>query len=186
MTTVSNPMTADELFALPGSSGPCELVRGERRMMTPAGYDHGRIENSLNYVLTHFVKQRSLGGVLTSDTGFLLTRNPDTVRCADVAFIRRERINPPDRQGPYYPGAPDLAIEIVSPTDRAGEIDEKVRDWLDHGCQVVWLVNPTWRTVTVYRSGADIKVFTETDALDEPSLLAGFSLPVREIFDVPS
>lgn len=153
-------------------------------MITPTGYDHGRIENRLNYVLTHFVEQHGLGGVLTSDTGFLLARNPDTVRCADVAFILQERIEPPGRQGPYYPGAPDLAIEIASPSDRTGELDEKVQDWLAHGCQVVWLVNPKWRTVTVYRSDADIKIFTEADTLDEPTLLPGFSLPVRQIFDL--
>jgi Uma2 family endonuclease len=149
MTTESNLMTAEELYDLPDREMPCELVRGERRMMTPAGYDHGRIESKLAYALSHCVVQNSLGAILTSDTGFLLARNPDTVRAADVAFLRRDRVDPPDRQGPYYPGAPDLAVEIVSPTDRAGEIDEEVQDWLNHGCQVVWLANPTWRTVTV-------------------------------------
>lgn len=182
--TIANLMTADELYALPSSGGPCELVRGERRMMTPAGYDHGRIENRLNYLLTHFVEQHSLGGVLTSDSGFLLARNPDTVRAANVAFLCRDRVDPPDRNGPYYPGAPDLVIEIVSPSDRTGEIDEKVQDWLGHGCQVVWLVNPKWRTVTIYRSRIDIKVLTEADTLEEPTLLPGFSLLVGKIFDI--
>lgn len=152
-------------------------------MMTPASYDHGRIEVELIYRLTHFVRQQALGEVAPSDTGFLLSRDPDTVRCADVAFICQERIDPPGRQGPYYPGAPDLAIEIVSPTDRAGEIDEKVQDWLHHGCQVVWLVNPKWRTVTIYRGGADISMLTEADELTALSLLPGFRLPIRQIFD---
>jgi Uma2 family endonuclease len=177
-------MTAEELYDLPDQGTPCELVRGERRVMAPAGYDHGRIESKLAYALSHFVVQRSLGAVLTSDTGFLLARNPDTVRAADVTFLRRERVEPPNRSGPYYPGPPDLAVEIVSPTDRTGEIDEKVQDWLDHGCQVVWLVNPKWRTVTVYRSRTDIKVLTEADTLDEAALLPGFSLPVRQVFDL--
>ncbi|MFO0899695.1 MAG: Uma2 family endonuclease [Pirellulales bacterium] len=91
----------------------------------------------------------------------------------------------PQAAAPFSPGPPDLAIEIILPRDRAGEIDEKVQDWLGHGCQAVWLVNPTTRTVTVFRSRLDITVLTAADTLREPGLLPGFELPVREAFAIP-
>src|SRR5689334_21132348 len=103
----ANLMTAEELYALPNSGLSNELVRGERRMMTPASYDHGQVESNIVYFLSHFVRSSSSGEVLTSDTGFLLSRNPDTVRCADGSFVRRGRMNPDGRRGPFYPGAPD-------------------------------------------------------------------------------
>jgi len=182
MTTASNFMTAEELYALPNNGALCELVRGERRMMTPAGYDHSRIVGRLHTWLGAFALQHGLGEVMPADAGFLLSRNPDTLRAPDVSFIRTERLTP-EREGPFFPGAPDLAVEVISPNDRSGEIDEKVQDWLHHGCQVVWLVNPKWRTVTIYRSDTDIQTLTEADTLEEPTLLPGFSLPVGKVFD---
>ncbi len=152
-------------------------------MMTRASYDHSRIVGRLHTWLGAFALQHGLGEVMPADAGFLLSRNPDTLRAPDVSFIRADRLTP-ERDGPFFPGAPDLAVEVISPNDRTGEIDEKVQDWLLHGCQVVWLVNPKWRTVTTYRSGTDIQTFTEADTLDEPSLLPGFCLMVGKVFDV--
>ncbi len=152
-------------------------------MMTPASYDHGQVESNIVYFLTHFVRTKSLGEVLSSDTGFLLARNPDTVRCADGSFVSRDRMNPDGRRGPFYPGAPDLAIEVISPSDRAGEIEEKLRDWLTHGSRVVWLINPMAKLVTVYRGLSDIRVLTAADHLVEIELLPGFELPVQQIFE---
>ncbi len=115
-------------------------------------------------------------------TGFILARNPDTVRAADVAFVRQSRIAEIGIPQFYFPGAPDLAVEVVSPNDRPNEVEAKVQDWLSHGTLMVWVVDPRRRTVAVHRSPADVRELGATDFLEAPDLLPGFGLGVGEIF----
>lgn len=178
---VGQPVTtAEQLFDRP-DLGRCELVHGELVMMSPAGEEHGWIAINISIPLAMFVKERRLGRVYAGDTGFHLARDPDTVRAPDVAFVRAERAG--ERPGVhFFPGAPDLAVEILSPTDRAGEVLEKVHQWLDAGCRGVWLVDPRTRTVTVYRSRTRITVLGIGDALPGEDVVEGFSIPVAEIF----
>ncbi len=110
--------TADHLLSASGELGPCELVRGELIMMVPARFAHGRIEGTIYAALDRFVRSRDLGVVAPGDTGFLLERFPDTVRSPDVAFVCRQRIPSVPPQG-YFPGPPDLAVEICSPDEKA-------------------------------------------------------------------
>ena len=150
-------------------------------MMTPAGSFHGRIEDNIHCQVSVFVRENHLGMVFPGDTGFILERGPDTVRSPDVAFVRRERIPSVPPQG-FFPGSPDLAVEIRSPDERPKEIEDKIRGYLAAGSLVVWDVDPTARTVTVHRPGAEPEVLGEDDTLAEESLLPGFSLAVKAIF----
>ncbi|MBN2578392.1 MAG: Uma2 family endonuclease [Pirellulales bacterium] len=180
MATVEKMMTADELFAL-GNIGRCELIRGELIKMAPTNYEHGGIENNIGALLRDYVKTNRLGRVLCGDPGFIIERDPDTVRAPDVAFVRAER-DPPGGWRKFFPGPPDLAVEVLSPDDRAGEVNVKVQDWLKAGCLMVWTVDPQSKTVTVYRNNREATVFAAADTLIAEDLLPGFSLPVAEIF----
>ena len=150
-------------------------------MMSPAGEEHGWLSAMIAADLTVFVRQHRLGRVYVADTGFQIAHDPDTVRAPDVAFICAERAG--ERPGvKFFPGAPDLAVEVLSPTDRAGEVLAKVHDWLDAGCRAVWLVDPRTRTVTVYRSRSRINVLAIGDQISGDDVVEGFTLPVAEIF----
>jgi len=154
-TTISQSlMTAEELLQLPTGMGKrYELVNGELRTMAPAGYEHGRMALNLGFFLQQFVRQHQLGDVFAAETGFIIRRNPDTVRAPDTGFVSNERLQQYGRpKRVYYPCAPDLVVEVLSPDDRQDEIDEKIEDWFAGGARLVWIVNPRRKTVTVYRS----------------------------------
>jgi Uma2 family endonuclease len=181
MAIIEKIMTADQLFSL-GDIGPCELIRGELIKMSPTGYDHGRISSKIDRALGNFVESRKLGQVLTSEAGFLISCNPDTVLAPDVAFVRADR-DPPGGQKKFFPGAPDLAVEVLSPDDRASEVNAKVQDWLEAGTAVVLVVDPKTQTVAVHRHPHDVQILTHNDRLTLPDLLPEFSLAVKEIFN---
>lgn len=177
-------MTADELLRLPRGECRYELINGELKQMSPAGHEHGRIGMELAVPLGYFVKSRRLGKVYLAETGFKLRSNPDTVRAPDIAFIRQERVEQAESVTGYWVGAPDLAVEVVSPGDTAKEIDTKVSEWLEAGARLVWVVNPKPKTVTVYRTPGDIEVLTEKDTLAGGEVVQGFQIPVAEIFAI--
>lgn len=173
-------VTADDLL---GSCdlGPCELIAGELRMMTPAGRKHGVIAALLSHLLVDHVKEQDLGEVCTAEPGFVLRRDPDTVRAPDVAFIRKERLaGDPDK---FFEGAPDLAVEVVSPSDQAQEVTDKAAAWLAAGAVEVWVVWPETRTITVHRAGADPQTLGEDDTLTGGDVLPGFRCRVGEVFE---
>jgi len=150
--------------------------------MTPAGWAHGMVGGRLDGLLQEHVAREQLGQVFLAETGFLLARDPDTVRAPDIAFIGKDRLSGDLPEEAFWPGAPDLAVEVVSPGDTTGEVDEKVKAWLDAGAAMVWVVNPAWRNVTVYRSAADIKVLTENDELGGEDVVPGFRCRVGDLF----
>jgi Uma2 family endonuclease len=135
----------------------------------------------LGYRLGEYVEPRKLGTILAAETGFLLSRDPDTVRAPDVAFVRAEREPGPIRG--YFPGAPDLAVEVLSPEDRPGPVAEKVAEWLAAGALEVWVVDPRERTVTVHEPHRESRVVDESERLRGGEVLPGFELEVREIFE---
>jgi len=174
--------TAEELLRA-GDVGRCELVRGVLRMMIPAGDEHGRITVRITCAVGNHVMARRLGVLHGAETGFLLARDPDTVRAPDLAFTRAARARPATRG--FVPGAPDLAVEVLSPDDRPGYVREKVAEWLDAGTHAVWVVDPRTRCVTIHGPRAGPRrtvVFRENDTLSGGDLLPGFTLAVRDLF----
>jgi Uma2 family endonuclease len=182
MAVAQQLVTAKELLDMPDDGYRYELVEGELRRMSPASHQHGRIILNLSAPLHHHVRTHNLGTVYAAETGFFLTRNPDTVRAPDVGFVKQERVNAVQEDTGYYPGAPDLAAEVISPNDLYTEVEEKVIAWLEAGTQMVLVVNPRKRIVTVYRSLTMIAVLTENDQLDGADVVPGWILPVAEIF----
>jgi Uma2 family endonuclease len=150
-------------------------------MMTPAGFEHSQIAVAIAALLRNYVQPRGLGQVVGADAGFQIRRDPDTVRSPDVAFVRAERLAADPPRG-FFSGAPDLAVEVLSPTDRANEVQAKVHDWLEAGCYAVWVVDPPRRTVTVYGAASEAAVFHEADTLIAGDILPGLSFPVAAIF----
>jgi Uma2 family endonuclease len=183
MAIATKEYTADELLNMPDDGFRYELLRGELRKMPPAGHQHGRIAMNLATPLDQHVRANELGVVYAAETGFKLAANPDTVRAPDVAFVCKGRLGELKDASGFFPGAPDLAVEVVSPGDTYGEVENKVFDWLAAGAQVVIVVTPRTRTVTVYRSLSDIQVLTERDTLQGGDLVPGWTLPVHGIFD---
>jgi len=120
--------------------------------------------------------------VLSAEPGFLIARDPDTLRVPDISFIRKDRLSNAPPKEVFWPGAPDLAVEVVSPGDTIREIDEKAKAWLAAGTRMVWVVNPAWRNVTVYHSPSDIKTLSEDADLTGEDVVPGFRCRVGDIF----
>ena len=173
-------MTAEELLRLNLPDKRTELVRGRLIVREPAGYRHGDAAASLLIAIGSFLKTNRLGRVFAAETGFTLARNPDTVRAPDVAFIRNERLLDPPPRG-FAEMAPDLAVEVLSPDDRPGEVLAKVSDWLKAGTQLVWVVDPVRNTARVYRAGGTEAVLSGADPLDGEQVIPGFSAPLNEL-----
>lgn len=173
-------MTAEELACLPETEERIELVRGEVRRMPPANPAHGRRAARAVYILTHYADTHDLGSVYTADAGFILGRGPDTVRAPDVAFVRKERMESEPERG-YWELAPDLVVEVVSPSESADDLQEKVTDYLSAGTRLIWALFPRNRTASVYRPDGTIRLLHENDRLDGEDVLPGFSCRVADL-----
>lgn len=182
MTTETRLVTAEELLDMPDDGYRYELVRGELIKMAPAGAEHGDIAAEVGASLRIYVKANGLGKVYATDTGFVIGTDPDHVRAPDVAFVRQERVEAAGRVTGYFPGAPDLAVEVISPNDRYSDVEEKVADWLDAGTRMVALVNPRNRTVSLRLPGQAPVTLTEQDTLDGGEIVPGWRMEVQEIF----
>jgi len=180
MSTIQHITTAKELIAAHGLDR-CELIRGELVMMTPAGFEHGRIVARVCGRLQQFVEAAELGVVTGAETGFQIGHDPDTVRAPDAAFVQARRIPSPLPHG-FFQGPPDLAVEVLSPSDRAGEVLTKVQNWLDSGCRAVWLIDPANRKVSVYHAHEQTVTWSVANSLDGGDVLPGFQLSVAELF----
>ena len=181
--TVQAPLTPDDLLALEAEHGArYELVNGELKERNVASPDHGVIALNFGSELRAFVRSHHLGIVMTG-ARFLLRDTPPLLRIPDTAFISRVNLPTGRLSGGHFRGAPDLAIEVVSPNDKAGELMLKTADYLRAGTQQVWIVEPSTRTVTVYQPGGAARVYGADDTLDGGDLLPGLALPVGELFD---
>jgi Uma2 family endonuclease len=178
---VTSPdMTAEELLHTSIPDKQVELVRGVLIVREPPGYLHGDVAAQLAKLLMIYVDERGLGRVLAAETGFQLHKNPDTVRAADVAFVRRERLSHPRPTG-YLALAPDLVVEVLSPRDRPGETLGKIGDWLEAGVRLVWVIDPERRVARVYRDDGTDAHLTEKDTFDGEDVLPGFTCSLASI-----
>jgi Uma2 family endonuclease len=175
-------MTAEDLMANPVENMCTELVAGRILVREPPGYLHGRTAARLLVTIAEHIDRHSLGVVLAAESGFTLFRNPDTVRAPDVAFIRAERV-PAESMNTYPEFAPDLAVEVLSPSDRAGKVLSKVGDWLDAGARLVWVVDPVRRAARGYRADGSVTSRLANEALDGEDVLPGFTICLGEMFD---
>ncbi len=182
MSTTVQLVTADELLSMPKDGFRYELVKGELRKMSPSGSEHGVIIGKITVRLGSYVEANDLGIYFGAEAGFKLASDPDTVRAPDVAFVSREHIPESGITKKFWQGAPDLAVEVLSPGDTLKEVKEKVEEWLGAGAKAVWVVNPKRRSVTVYRSVTDVTRLAEGEVLEGGDVVPGFRCKVAEIF----
>jgi Uma2 family endonuclease len=175
-------MTADELLKMPHDNFRFELVRGELIQMSPAGSNHGKIAARIGSRILQFVEEHNLGDVYAAETGFIIDTDPDTVRAPDASFVTRERIDALGDTEGFFPGAPDLAIEVISPNDTYTQVADKALEWLRSGTQMVIVIDPNKKTVTLYRDLDDITILTETQTIEGGNLLPGWSLSLQDLF----
>jgi len=146
MSVGTHLVTAEELLLMPDDGWRYELVRGELQRMPLPGFRPGRIANRIGYHLTAHVQSHDLGVVVAAETGFLLHSDPDEVRGADVAFVSKARLQATKfSEEKHFPGAPDLAVEIVSPSDSYADVEGKILVWLRAGVQLVIVADPKKR-----------------------------------------
>ncbi len=174
-------VTAQELWQLSQNDKRYELVKGELIEMTPPGGRHGNTAVKLATLLQNFASSHKLGEVMV-ETGFCLSSQPDTVRGPDVSFLAAEKIPPGGLPDGYIFGAPDLAVEIVSPNDTASKIQSKVQDYLAYGTRLVWLVYPQQQIVIVHHPDGTARTLSETNTLNGETVVPGFSCRVEDIF----
>lgn len=173
-------LTAEEFERVP-STRHAELIRGELYEMPPPGGRHGWLQVELGASLHLFVKAHRLGRVYV-DAGFVIARDPDTVLGPDVAFVRTERVLPEDDQIGHLRQTPDLVIEIVSPSDEPGDVQDNASLYLRAGVPLVWIVDPQRRRVVVWKGDRSVRELGPSDTLDGGEVLPGFLLPLTEIF----
>ena len=183
MATTVRLMTAEELFDMPDDGFSYELVRGELVKLMGTGLEHAYIADNCYWNLGAYIRRNNLGRVFSSQLSYILARDPDTVRIPDLGFIRRERLDTVGVIQGYFPGPPDLAIEVISPSNSYSDVAEKVFDYLEAGTLMVIVLEPRTHTVSVHRSPTDIVALTEADTLDGGDVVPGWRMPVSEIFE---
>jgi Uma2 family endonuclease len=183
MATSENLVTAEELWRMPepGDGSRHELLAGELTQVAAAGGKHGACCAAICWMLQQCVKEGCAGYAVSNNTGVLTERDPDTVLAPDVAYWSRERL--PELPEGFVEVAPDLAVEVVSPSDSQTYIQRKVLHYLDHGVALVWIVDPKTRTVTQYRSRQDVRILAEVEEIAGGDVLPGFSCRVSELFE---
>jgi Uma2 family endonuclease len=182
MATTEKLLTAEEFEALPDDGKRYELIDGELREMAPLTMWHGEVEVNLATLLGRHVCACGLGRMAIGGVAYILHRNPDRVRAADIAFLRQDRVPPLEARRHIMEVIPDLVVEILSKSDTIEEVSDKIDDWLNAGVQMLWIVDPFRRTVTIYQPELDPVLLGERATLQADPIVPGFRCPVAEIF----
>lgn len=178
MSVDAKLMTAEDLLAMPDDGMLHELVEGELRTMSPSGHLHGYVCLFIGSSLFTHVRNAGLGRAYGAESGYIVRRDPDTVRAPDVSFVRKERDR--DERG-FFLGAPDLAVEVLSPSDGYRKVQAKVRDYLAAGTQLVIIVDPDERVAEIH-TPLEMREIPYTGSLDGGDVVPGWSLPLSELF----
>lgn len=171
-------ITADELWEM-GTEAHYELIKGELRPMAPTGEDHGFVAANIVGFLVAHVRPKRLGRVYSSETGFRVELDPETVMAPDAAFVQKSRVVPSRK---FYQGAPDLAVEVISPSESHTAVEEKVQAYLEGGVRAVVVVNPIQQTVALWRAPKQVSLLGQGDTLDLSDVVEGFRIAVDELF----
>ena len=177
-------MTVEDLYVMPDDGFNYELQAGMLVSEPAPGFRHGHVVAAIAELLRAHVKKQRLGVVLAGDSGFILARKPDTVRGPDVAFVSRERFERSGDPVRAFAGAPDLAVEVLSPSNTPAAMHAKVADYLAAGTRCVWVVDPEAQTVTVYASLLSPHRLGEDEMLDGDDVVPGFRVRVGELFEL--
>jgi Uma2 family endonuclease len=173
-------LTAEELLEMPDDGSFYELVAGRLTRMSPSAWLPGVVASNMNFEMVGHVRANKLGICGTADSGALLRRNPDTVRAPDVWFVRAERV-PRQMKDEFFPGSPDLAVEVLSPSDRFSDVVQKARDYLAAGSLLVWVLDPQGRSSAAFYPDGTARLLGEDDPLDGGDVLPGFSVTLRQL-----
>jgi Uma2 family endonuclease len=176
-------MTVDEFLAASLPDGKSELVRGDVRMTPPPGAAHGRVASNLMFLLNVHVREHQLGMVFGDSVGYELVRFPHTVRVPDASFVRADRLPSDLLRTRLFTFAPDLAVEVLSPSERASELEEKLHDYISAGTTLIWIADPVRRTVMAVSTEEPVRWLSEGDALVGAPVVPGFSCAVEEVFE---
>lgn len=186
-SAVASMITTQELLALPEDGVDRELIRGQLREkpMTYRNPLHSEVNITIGYFLKLWLKQQPQprGQVLGGEAGFQIRKNPDTTVGIDVAYISADLASRTPPKARLIDGIPVLAVEILSPSDQHEDVAEKVQEYLDAGVPLVWVIDPYFRTVIVYRPGAEPELFNTQKGLTAEPHLPGFKIQVAEIFE---
>ena len=178
----SRTLTVEDLYHLPDEDEKYELQAGLLLSEPLPGFTHGRIASRVAWFLADHAHRNELGEVVTNDTFFVLARDPDTVRGPDVAFVTRERVRTLTDPERAFPGPPDLAVEVLSPSNTPTDVRAKVADYLAAGTRLVWVFDSVRETVTIYRSLLEPRVLRHDAELDGEDVIPGFRVAVADIF----
>lgn len=177
-------MTEEDLLRISSDdTHSYELIEGRLVVKEPPGHFHGFVAAEVGASLHTYAKKNGLGRVYAAETGFTLSKNPDTVRAPDAAFVRQERLTSDIRKRGYFPGPPDLAIEVVSPGESVREVEEKAHFWVKAGTRMVVVIDPERETAAVYRANRRALRLQKDDVLDGEDVVPGWRLPLRELFE---
>ena len=184
--TTEGLLTASQLAELHEELFQFELDQGELIIMAPAGEEHGRHEGRLFGLLFAQIEARDLGVLYTSDTGFILARDPDVVRSPDIAFVSKERFPLAVDPSGYIIGAPDLAIEVQSPSQSPADLEKKVSQYLASGTREVWVLHPRKRGAARHQSSGSVVDLGSDDLLQSPDILPGVHIRLSSVFVPPT
>jgi Uma2 family endonuclease len=177
-------MTVEDLYVMPDDGLKYELQAGMLVSEPAPGFRHGHVVAAIAELLRAHVKKHRLGVVLAGDSGFILARKPDTVRAPDVAFVSKKRFERSGDTVKAFAESPDLAVEVLSPSNTPAAMHAKVADYLAAGTRCVWVVDPEAQAVTVYASLLSPRRLGEDETLDGGDVVPGFRARVGEFFEV--
>ena len=171
--------TVEDLLNMPYDGLKRELVDGEI-VLSPAGWKHSQITIKISHILATFLEEHPVGKIGGPDLGVWMSNR--NLRCPDVTYVRNEKLPKEEDQHKFAEFVPDIAVEVLSPSDRPKFVERKIREFLENGVPIVWLVDPAQKTVTEYRSFSEIKQYSGDDVIQAEPVLPGFSCAISRFF----